>query len=689
MPRLVLVLALTALWWPGRLAGIFDGVPLDSAPDAVILGLILPVLLALTPEVRRQRGVQIAVIALLAWKIVSFATFTQDGLCVRVIPLRPVLHPTAGALKNWDMRTDWRAADPRCTAIANQPYVEERLFPLWLPFSFSAPASDRSTALAQLTMSGTVIAKQDGELRIWTSPTVAARLVVDGRPARAEGENLRAGAHHVVIDARVTDFNWILAPLWNGRDLFASLTTTVAPPSLLDTRVRPWGRFMSFALVVTLLALTLRHTFATIAEWPIVAWIAASAAAGILVVAFVPGRYWHYALLTLFAACVIRTPERMRNLRGAFLLLAPSWIAMVVLDTYYDQGFGRMDAIAPGNDWWTFQLASYRIYMQGYWLEGGEITFWYQPFYRWIAGALHMVFGQSQVGENYWDALAVLMMALFSFDGVRRVRGFRWGCAAGVLVLVAFVAGPGYIFIGRGLAEISSAAFIYVAAMAVIHARDRQSIRMLLIAGGFAVLGVWTRLNNLPMAIAILVFAWPLAEPSSLLWKPRAWLARVWVPPLVVIPAAVALGMFLFAWRTWYYTGVFSVFHGTQGSTLAVWRSGMTFENVARNMIDSVMMVATTTDPPAYHNGALPILAGAALSVAALSGVGVVGRLPFALIAFTLGAFSSAFVARGNAYPGRFSIHVIGATVAVVICALAELAPKLRTAWQRNDDHPS
>jgi hypothetical protein len=679
-PRLVFVLALAALWWPGRLAGIFDGAPLDSAPDAVVLGLILPVLLAVTPAVCRDRRVQVLVIALLAWKIFSFAAVTQDGFCVRVVPLQPVLHPAPGALKNWDSRTDWLSADPRCTAIADRPYVDERQFPLWLPFSFAATAtgSPPSAPFAQLTMSGSVLVKEAGTLRLWTSPTVDARLRVDGAPARAEGAALAAGHHDLVIDASVRDFNWILAPLWNERNLFAAPAVTVTPPSALDAIVRPWGGWISFALVAALIVLAVQRMYAAVGEWPLLVWIAAAAAAGVMIAALLPGRWWHYALVPLLAAGALRVPAALQNLRGAFLLLAPCWLAMVIVDTYYDQGFGRMDSIAAGNDWWTFQLAAYRIYMQGHWLEGGEPTFWYQPFYRWIAGALHMVFGQSQVGENYWDALAILAIALFSVDAVRRVWGFTWAYVAGVVAVIAFVAGPGYIFIGRGLSEISSAAFLYLAAMIVTRAREEKSIRLLLVAGGLAVLGTWTRLNNLPMAVAIIVFAWPLSEPAATLWQPRSWLARVWYPPLIVVPAVIAFGMFLFALRTWYYTGVFSIFHGTQAGALAVWRSGMGLDNVARNMIDSVMMVATTTDPPAYHNGALPILAGAALSVAALTGAGLPGRLPLPLIAFTLGAFASALIARGTAYPGRFSIHVIGATVAVTTCAIAGLVATIR-----------
>jgi hypothetical protein len=135
--------------------------------------------------------------------------------------------------------------------------------------------------------------------------------------------------------------------------------------------------------------------------------------------------------------------------------------------------------------------------------------------------------------------------------------------------------------------------------------------------------------------------------------------------------------MTLFAWRTWYYTGHFSVFYGTQSAMLRIWKAGMPLGEVARQMLDSVLMVATTADPPAYHNGALPIIAGFALSIAALSGAGWLGRLPLPLIGFTLSAFAGALIARGTAYSGRFSVHVVGATVAVVMCAIAAMAPSL------------
>jgi hypothetical protein len=674
-PRLVPLLALAAIWWPGRLAGIFDGAPLATALDAVVLGLLFPVLLWLTPGVWRDRRAQVLVIALLAWKAFSL-TLVQDGFCVRVLPTRPGKDGRVTAVKNWDVRTDWRSANPVCSAIATQPFLEDREFPLWLLYNFPVAGHDPPrggeprSAEGRLIMTGMVGVDAPGVLRVRTSPTVAARLTVDGLPAGPDGISVAAGAHDVVIDATVRDFNWVLAPLWNDDNLFSAATVTVEPRSALDRVVRPWARWISPALVIGLLILISMHVHAAVREGQMFAWIAISAAAGALTAAFIPQRRWHYATLLLLASCALRVPPGLKNIRGAVLLLAPAWLALNIVHIYYDKGFGRMDLLMVGNDWWNFQLYAYQIYMEGRWLEGGEPVFWFQPFYRWIAGALHMVFGHSPIGENYWDAIAVVILALFSFETTRIIGGFRWGCAAGVLALTTFLSGPGYVFVGRGLAEISSAAFIYLAALTVIRAREQLNVRLLVIAGCFAVIGTWTRLNNLPMALAVAVFAWPLTEPASTLWKPGRWWSHAWTPPLIVVPVVVVVGMGLFALRTWYYTGIFSLLHGTQATSLAVWRPGMTAVEVARAMIDSVMMIATTVDPPRYHNGALPIMVGAALSVAALSGVRTFGRLPLPLVAFTLAAFSSALVARGSAYSGRFSIHVVAVTVAVVMSAI-------------------
>jgi hypothetical protein len=126
-----------------------------------------------------------------------------------------------------------------------------------------------------------------------------------------------------------------------------------------------------------------------------------------------------------------------------------------------------------GDDWTTFQAYAHRIFIQGYWLEGGERAFWHQPLYRWIAGALHVVFGDSSIGEMFLDAGALLAGGLFAIEATRRVAGFRVAVAAGVLTLLTVAFGPNWYVIGRGLSDAVAAGFIYAPALVLLTIGDR------------------------------------------------------------------------------------------------------------------------------------------------------------------------------------------------------------------------
>ena len=503
-----------------------------------------------------------------------------------------------------------------------------------------------------------------------TSDDIRAAARIDDAVVPADGVAVAAGPHTVAIDSTLTGDRWQFRTLWNGRDLWGQVTTTVTAAGTLDVIVRPWGRWLTTLLVSALLVGWTVFAVAPMIDLWGLAWLGAASAGMALVATFVPERRWHYLLMPLLACCALPVSERYKQIRGAFLLLGVPWLVFAVVVNVWEQSFGRMSVPSPGNDWWQFQRYSYRIFLQGYWLEGGELTFWFQPLYRWIAGALHMVFGDSGLGEDYWDAAAVLAMALFAFEAVRRVAGFRWGLGAAVMTMVCFISGPGYIFVGRGLSEISSAGFIYAAALCALHSRD-GSWRLAVAAGVLATLGTWTRLNNLPMALGVMAFAWPLDEPVRILWHPAQWFKRVSMPALVIVPACIAAGLALFALRTWYYTGTFSVFLGTQGTARSIWQPGVSIGEGLTAVFSSLMMVLTTTDPPRYHNGAVPVIVGAAVSALAVTCVGLLGRLPLGLVGFCLSCLVGAAVARGSAYSGRFSIHIVGASIAVLMCAIS------------------
>jgi hypothetical protein len=171
-----------------------------------------------------------------------------------------------------------------------------------------------------------------------------------------------------------------------------------------------------------------------------------------------------------------------------------------------------------GNDFWTYQRFAYRIVMQGYWLEGGSRNFYFQPFYRWLSGLLHLVFGDSSIGEFFWEGACYLSVALLAFSLTKASTGFRWGVLAAVTTLTVVAIGLPWGLIGVGLSEITSTGFIYLGAFMALRSR-RGSLRWAVAAGLLASLAFYTRLNNLPMAAGIALFALsarvPLAKGSS------------------------------------------------------------------------------------------------------------------------------------------------------------------------------
>ena len=98
------------------------------------------------------------------------------------------------------------------------------------------------------------------------------------------------------------------------------------------------------------------------------------------------------------------------------------------------------------------------------------------------------------------------------------------------------------------------------------------------------------------------------------------------------------------------------------------------------------MMVLTFNDPPRFAIYALPLLIGAGVAVAAMLNVKVFREVPLALAAFFLVACSGALAARGVAYAGRFSVHLVGAGCALTICALAAL---VRTIGSSRSSDPA
>lgn len=670
-------LAIVAALWPGRLVGPLDGVPLDTPIEAVGLGVVGVALLVFSPRVLRQPSVRAGVFALLLWKAGTSALLTQDGWCLKFTTPQPIYQDMGRVPHAWDVRVDWRSPEPVCSALMARPYPSIERFPVW--FFNLPPADPRETpvesdrpplATLQLELSGVLDARGPGVFRVQLGEDMQARARVDetvvSREQLASGVALDAGTHSVHVHADLRGSRWRLEPTWNGHDLWRATRATVSAPRSIDGWLRPWGRYVPLLVLTWLLIVSVMKTGRTVnlagAGYAVVmsaiAFAVSSSGVQSVTRAFP---------LFLISAAFFKWPRRIANLFGWRWLIVAPFLALIVAI-----GLPQVGAVTwytGGDDWWMFQRFAYRIYLQGYWLEGGTPTFWFQPLYRWIAGALHIIFGDSSVGELFWDAACLLTGACFAFHIARAFAGFRWGMAAAVVTLAVFTLGPGWYLIGRGLSEITSAGFIYGAALLALRGRS-GSLTPAVAAGICATFGFYSRLNNLPMMLAVAGFAFSVRQPVRDLWKPAVWRARASRQVIAAVLGAAALGLWLFTARTWYYTGVPSMLFGTQAGALSVWRT-IDGQTALQHLVGSVLMVLTMNDPPRFDVRAVPVLAGGAVALLALVGLRPFRALPLNAVGLCIAALGGALVARGSAYPGRFSIHLIPVTVTLAICAIS------------------
>lgn len=679
--------AAAALWWPATVSGPLDGAPLDGTLEALALGLVLPALWWFHPDFLRSSFARIAITAIVVTKVSGALLLSQEGWCVRFDTAAPIVSLATGRIHSWDARADWHSADPNCSAVMTRGYSEFKKFPAWFfnlpPADANLPGPDDRPPNAEVEMSvlGYLETRTAGALEIEVGRWMDMTLIVGDRTADRSGPltyriDLDPGVHFVQANVRVTGNEWRFMPSWNQSQFGSTAfpTATIARPAGMDgSALRSVVRWLITLLAAALLtgwaASAVRH-WNDVALWswavPAAAWLAYVAPrAGN---GFATTDLMRWSVTALAATALVPVPEQRRALRGAFVLIGIPWLVFIAVASL--DHVGRFSLYAAGDDAWTFQRLAYRIFLQGYWLEGGELTFWFQPGYRWIAGAWHMVFGDSSIGEFFWDGACLLAIALFAHDATRRFAGFRWGLIAAITTLTIIMQGPTWGFWGQGLSENAGAGFIYMAALTAMNARAWPAMSA---AGALATLGFYTRPNSLPIAFAIAVFALPFTVQVRDALRPLQWLDRRTLQLAAAAAATVAVGMFLFTLRTWYYTGVFSMFHGTTMSTHALWQPGMPLPQVAERIGSSVLMVLTMNDPARFAWYAVPLLAAAVISIAAIIGVAAMRDLPLALVLFFVAGSSGAFVARGEAYTGRFSTILIGAGTAITVCAVARL----------------
>ena len=683
---------LVGLFWPSRLIGPLDGAPLDQRLEVVVLGMLVPTLWYLYPSFLRTTFARATIGTLTVWKIATWCLVAQTGWCGVFASKYESPVESYRLERSWDVRTFWSGTPPTCTAIVARPFRSQLGYPAWIlniPFPADYNFTSRMYSLPTenprpprgvhaLLVDGWVYPGADGTLAFDVGSDVTLTGSIDRAPLPPRsGTTVRVplarGAHAIALRLDLEHRDWRFVPTWNGSNVFSALTSSVVERTPAQWRLVRWASWVTPALVVFLVCGWLAAAYRDLAAPSLIVWAAATAAVYFVVGAGVSGPAGRLTVVALLLAAAIRVPERLRTCRGAFLLVGLPWLAFIGGRAMVD--VGRFQLYFFGDDSLTFQRYAYRIFMEGYWLEGGERTFWNQPLYRWTSGVLHLLFGDSSVGEMLADAAALLIGALFAFEVVRRVSTFRAGLLAGVLTLVTIVLGPNWYLLGRGLSEASAAAWVYLACFALLRARDHGWPAAML-AGLCAMLAFFTRLNHLPLVLALVALTLPSSLPAGSLTRP----SKVWslLPKCAAAAYLICIGVAVtaFAARTWYYTGVWSVFAGTtrehNATGLALTWGSLASGDTWRRAAESVLMIVTVQDPPRFDIRAVLVVAGVIAAAGAVLNAPFLRRLPLSLVVCCLGAIVGGLVARGVAYPGRFSLHLIPMAVALSVCAVTQ-----------------
>lgn len=673
------LLAILAVLWPSHISGLLDGAPLDRFSEALLLGLIVPALAWFNPSFLKRATARAAIAAILLIKVAAIFAVQQQGWCVTFNPPRPMVRESTGKPHAWDPRADWLADDPACSAVMTDSYRDSFEVPAWF---FNLPPPDDAVVRSgfhpgeipiRMAGSGYLTVGSKGTFELLTTAPMEVAMRVDGLPiAAVEPGHHRAelprGSHLIQFEGTMMGKSWRAVPMWNGVTMGSMRfpLTTMAPLSARDRIAYPALNWLLLIIVIALAGAWIIDALKRLRAPLFVGWIGVVVAAIAFAAYYQPEQAAWYSFGLSAVVLTLPIPRRLMNARGLCFLVGVPWLAFLV--AMHANDVGRWTLYGIGNDNFLFQRFSYRVFMQHFWLEGGQLTFWNQPMYRWTAGVLHMIFGDSSVGQVYSDGIAVLIFMVFAYRIVRPSAGFMWGLLAAMTPLAMFLVGPALEFVGFGLSEISSAGFIYLAAF---FAMRNRSPRDAVIAGVLVTLGFYTRLNNLPMALAVAAFALPLTVSTGDWWRLRAWLPLVRWRVVTGIVAALAIGGVLFAWRTWYYTGVFGLFYGTQRQFLAVWKPEMSFQQALPAMGSSLMMLLTGQDPPRFAWYASPLLAAAIISIGAIAGLPVLREAPLPVVALFVAGASGALVTRGWGHEGRFSIHLYGSAAALCVWAIA------------------
>lgn len=341
---------------------------------------------------------------------------------------------------------------------------------------------------------------------------------------------------------------------------------------------------------------------------------------------------------------------------------------------------GKMTFFSVGDDWSAYQKYAREIILQrDYWHSQNSPLLGAMPFYRYIIGLLHLIFGQSVFTLKMLDVWSIVAASTIIVS-----MGFYFGLS----FLFALFGSWVYLFheigdrfswwIGSGLQEHAAMMFLMVTCLIFIRAKRSAHI---LWAGLVGSLGFWLRFDHLPvLASAFFLTLEPLKGSFAEVWgdwlrgfrKNLRWLGLYF--------SVLFLAVLVIFFRNWIFSGQF---------VLVTSRSMQWYlsRSILWNLQGVYTVLCAYTD--AFSWSALTLWLGTIFGIVALLiRKGPLRGYPLGLGLILLSTILPYFRLWDNAYPPRFSIHLLP-------LASLSLTVLLYTGWnwarfraKRNQENP-
>jgi hypothetical protein len=232
---------------------------------------------------------------------------------------------------------------------------------------------------------------------------------------------------------------------------------------------------------------------------------------------------------------------------GLLFFFASKWWSII----------GQWSFWVAGNDWTTYQFFARKIVVEGEWLKAGESIFILQPFYRYLVGIYHLLFGQSAFVQHMADVWCVLgaTIIIVAFAIKFRISPLIIFITSTIYLSLNLISAFRY-HIGKGLVENHAMVFLMLAAWYIYRAREGGTSRIIL-GTLFGILGYWTRQDHLGAIAGIAFLALePINEPTGS-WKGYLERFKLQWKLFVCYWGAGIFSVLLICFRHWWLGGAF------------------------------------------------------------------------------------------------------------------------------------